>query len=69
MSTEPQRPRYLVFAGEDYEELGGWGDFVGAYLFLDDAKAKAAEEKAMSPDWRWAHVVDLDTMEEVGWAT
>lgn len=67
MSTEPRRPRYLVFAGDDYYPGGGWQDFKGAYLFLDDAKMRAADAGGYA--WMWACVVDLDTMEEVWWAT
>ena len=34
--------KFMVFAGIDYEALGGWRDFVDSYASIDEAK-KCAE--------------------------
>lgn len=66
-------PRYLVFGGCDYYPAGGWNDFVGAYLFKDDA-VRAAKESIgpKNGDWGtgkdWVHIIDLETMDTVPFA-
>ena len=45
---------YLLFAGANYYPVGGWDDFIGPFLTLDEAKAKAVEVQA---DW-WQIVRD-----------
>lgn len=50
--------RYLIFAGDDYEAIGGWNDFVGAAPYLSDVKALF--EKA---EGEWLQMVDLRTLE------
>jgi hypothetical protein len=41
-----QPPRYLVFAMEFYEIVGGFGDFVDGYATLPEAVARAEAEFA-----------------------
>ena len=50
--------RFLRFEGYDYYPSGGWGDFVGDYDTLEEARERP------SP-WGWFHVVDTETMKEV----
>lgn len=50
--------RYLVFAGYEYYPRGGWGDFVGSFDDLDEAKA-------CSPETDWLEVVDRETSEVI----
>lgn len=57
-----QRPRYLVFAMDQYYPGGGWSDFVGAAVTFEDAQIMAIKAKSTHDD---AQVVDLDTMKEV----
>ena len=56
--------KYLVFAGDCYYADGGWDDFIGDYSSLKEAKLIADKEvkinSLMSPDSRWAEVVDRD---------
>ena len=47
--------RFLVFAGHDRMEAGGWDDFVAAFGDRDHAIECAA---AHSKGDHWAHVVD-----------
>ena len=54
--------RYLVFASDDYYPSGGWGDFVGAFDEIDEARA--AERKA-EHDGKSSHVVDMWALAEV----
>lgn len=47
--------RYLLFAGEIYDQRGGWDDFVTDSNDVDDL---AAHTRATRPDW-W-HIIDTD---------
>lgn len=55
---------FLVFAGEEYYPCGGWGDFVGSYPTLHEAKEAAAKRYTTSSTGWW-HIVDLNVMAEV----
>ena len=51
---------FLVFASDEFSPSGGWGDFVGSYPTLHEAREAAVKH------WRcqW-HIVDLTVMAEV----
>lgn len=49
--------KYLLFAGYDYYASGGWRDFQGGYLTLDEAIAAGIN----SAD-DWMHIVDSETL-------
>jgi hypothetical protein len=46
--------RFLLFAGDTYYPLGGWGDYKGSFPTLEEALKAAAANS-----WDWFHVVDL----------
>lgn len=48
--------RYLVFRGDEYYPSGGWGDFLGSWANLEDARKRLQHDK---PEW-W-HIVDIET--------
>lgn len=54
--------RFLLFAGQAYYPSGGWDDFAGSFLTLDEARSAARKMKRTSyqGDWWW-HIVDLAT--------
>jgi hypothetical protein len=54
--------RYLVFACEQYYPAGGWGDFVGAFETL--IEAKKAEQRSEKKGY-YTHIVDLKTLDYV----
>lgn len=54
--------RYLVFAGEDYYPVGGWGDFQQSFDTQPDALACAQEHEK---EGKWTHVIDLGTGRQV----
>lgn len=49
--------RYLVFAGDQYYPAGGWEDFMGAFVTLEEAQDYY--EKLTGTDWK--QLVDLET--------
>lgn len=53
--------RFLLFAGDDYDSLGGWDDFDSWHEALDTA---IAQGKALSSG-DWFHVVDLHARDVV----
>ena len=53
--------KYLLFRGDDYEEMGGWRDFDSPH----DSIASAIEADAKAPRSDWAHIVSLDSHEIV----
>ena len=53
--------RYLVFAYDEYNPHGGWGDFDSAYDDKVSAENRAKILVAKSADY--AHVVNVDTLE------
>lgn len=53
--------RFLLFRGEDYYPMGGWGDFKGRFDTLEAAIAACGE----MTHFEWAHIVDLESAEEV----
>lgn len=57
--------RFLAFAGDYYYAMGGWGDFIGSFDSLDDAKAACVARKPESPSGHWGSVVDSETEAEV----
>lgn len=52
---------YLLFAGDIFYPVGGWGDFIGSYSTPEEAK-EAVESLAII---NWWHIVDLETEEIV----
>jgi hypothetical protein len=62
--------RYLIFAGMDYEERGGWSDFISSHATAGEA-CRQAWHMVGKPLYEylgctWAHVVDLETL-DVSW--
>lgn len=49
--------RYFLFTGFDYYASGGWRDFKGAYITLDDAI-----EVGMKSVEDWGHIIDSETL-------
>lgn len=45
--------RFLLFGGEYYYPLGGWGDFIQDFATADEAK-----EYAKSLGGNWLHIID-----------
>jgi hypothetical protein len=56
MQTGSIMKRFLVFSGEYYESMGGWGDFSASFSDKDEAIQYA---KGLAGISYWAHVVDL----------
>jgi hypothetical protein len=58
--------RYLLFAGNATMPLGGWCDYVAAFIHLEDA-LKQGEASLQNPIYRqdWYHVVDCRTLKVV----
>lgn len=60
--------RYLLFGGNNYYPLGGWGDFKESFDSIEEAKT-VAEERIYSDceywDLEWFHIVDTNTWETV----
>ncbi|KYK44529.1 hypothetical protein A1D31_14110 [Bradyrhizobium liaoningense] len=54
--------RYAVFAGDNHYPVGGWNDFKGSFATKAEAIAFAEKERH---EYSWAHVIDLQTGEEV----
>lgn len=61
---------YLLFAGHDYEAMGGMNDFVGDFDSVQNAVDYFVTERAdsdgdhLSP-WDWGHIVYRHTMKIV----
>lgn len=53
--------RWLVFRGDTYYPMGGWGDFFGSFEEPDIANRWAAAETGGDGSCRWGHVVDRET--------
>lgn len=45
--------RYMAFAGDTYYPSGGWGDFIGDFDGLDEAREVCYQAKC-----DWYHVID-----------
>tara|TARA_R110000787_G_scaffold2616_1_gene10228 strand:- start:237 stop:431 length:195 start_codon:yes stop_codon:yes gene_type:complete len=56
--------RFLLFAGNVYYPSGGFGDFIGDFEALEDAKDKLLKwiEAEGNPGYLWAHIYDTETM-------
>lgn len=52
--------RFLLFAGRDYEERGGWDDLHGRY---DGPVTAFMEAHRIGVTVDWWHIVDLETDE------
>jgi len=56
--------RYLVFAGDDYEALGGWHEYRDSFdvlpLAIQNARRSMYVRGRGGNDW--AHIVDTKTM-------
>ena len=52
--------RFLLFGGDRYYPLGGFSDFQGDYLTLEEAVTRAANRA-----WDWWHVWDMQKKEVV----
>jgi len=51
--------KYLLFSGVSYYPCGGFSDFMGDFLSIEDAKLCEAPTKKTHD---WAHIVDTETM-------
>jgi hypothetical protein len=49
--------QYLLFSGDSYYPLGGWGDFIGSFPSVDEALLRV---RTLTGDW-W-QIVDTSTM-------
>lgn len=56
--------RFLLFAYDSHYPAGGWGDFMGSFDTLDEARA-AYSKPERRPDW--CQVVDGQTGEIAFW--
>lgn len=58
--------RFLLFGGCVYYPGGGWGDFLGSFDTIEQARAheQAHERPSYQGDWWW-HIVDLTTGVEI----
>jgi len=65
MAAFDQSHEFLLFAGETYYPLGGWGDFRGSFSEREDALIVGRAFVAGSPHHRWFHVASVKTGEEV----
>lgn len=54
--------RYLMFAGDTYYPIGGWGDFKSDHDTSDEAAAAGRAWALVNdnPGSQWWHVVDTD---------
>ena len=43
---------YLLFAGDFYYPNGGWDDYIGSFLTIDEAKKRFKED-----GFDWGHIV------------
>jgi len=52
--------KYLLFYGPRFYPRGGWDDFKGFFLSIEDAKTEVLEvRKSDSYDAEWAQIIDL----------
>ena len=54
--------RFLIFGGDVYYPLGGWGDFVDTAPSLETAYQVILK----APSYEWYEIVDLATMTVIG---
>jgi tRNA A37 N6-isopentenylltransferase MiaA len=58
--------RYLLFAGQDYEEAGGWHDLLETFSNLKEAVkyAKSHQNTWIKNSWEmdWWHIVDTKSL-------
>ena len=54
--------RYLVFAFDTYQEIGGWGDFQSDH---DEPEEALVAAKKLRERWDQVFVVDLETKKEI----
>lgn len=52
--------RFLLFAGNQFENLGGWDDLISSFETEKDAM-EAGKKLIDDGDRDWYHIVDLDT--------
>ena len=50
---------FALFAGDDYENMGGWSEYVGSFATLEEAKQSAPSRDD------WVEIVDLRSKEIV----
>ena len=53
--------KILLFWGMDYEERGGWDDFLGSFDTVEEAKNFLNDTKK-NPSSEWAHIVESGKM-------
>jgi len=53
----------MVFGGYDWENQGGWNDFIKSFATIDEAKAKVKEFSTSGPYMfkDWFEIVDKET--------
>jgi hypothetical protein len=54
--------RFLVFAGDKFDSLGGWGDYKASYESYEDARSTCLGFLGLGTrtiDNNWSHVVDV----------
>jgi len=56
--------RYLLFSGYEYYPSGGWGDFIGDYNTVEEAR-NIYKKKTKNSYYVWYHIIDTHNMEEV----
>jgi hypothetical protein len=56
--------RYLIFQHIDYEEGGGWKDFVKSF---DDRDLAINEAKKIHTEYHETYVIDLETQDSIWW--
>ena len=60
---------FALFAGPHYYPYGGWGDLVGIFDTIEDAKARLEAGtnpgKPYNGRYDWHQIVNLSTHEEV----
>ena len=53
---------FILFTGDSYYPCGGWNDYRGVYVSLEQAKESFEKEHSKCD---WAHIVDISTHEIV----
>lgn len=58
--------RYIVFAGYyyHYHPSGGWNDFKGSFLTIEEAEKLEAEITKPIGDYEWCQIVDTHTLKK-----
>lgn len=62
--SDQNGPCYLLFYGFAYYPVGGWHDFKGFYLSIDDAMAAYSKtaKQLDGPEYDWGQVIDAHSL-------